>query len=204
MHYLLVIKLGVKMIRGGIGGANTQTGIRFEKKHDILEAIAKIEGYTISNNDILFNGQKVAEAYKKAQIYTKFLTQFGIIRKKIDGKYGVYIKTIDDEPPKKILSKSLEPDNSLFIINSKTIHILELKDQSGQGSVDEKLQTCNFKKQQYEKLFGPFGIKVEFTYLLADWFKDKKYEDSLEYIKKSGCHYFFDHIDLSHLELPTN
>jgi hypothetical protein len=39
------------------------------------------------------------------------------------------------------------------------------------GSVDEKLQTCDFKRKQYLKLVQPLGIKVEYVYVLNDWFK---------------------------------
>ena len=41
-------------------------------------------------------------------------------------------------------------------------------------------------------MFSPLGIKVEFYYLLNDWFeKNERYRDTLAYIEKNGSKYFF-------------
>ena len=68
--------------------------------------------------------------------------------------------------------------------------------------MDEKLQTCDFKKKQYQKLMSFLGIKVEYFYLLNDWFREYKYTDVLNYINSVGYHYFFNFIPLSSLKLP--
>ena len=39
------------MIKGGIGGANTKTGLAFELKTDLPTFIAKQNGYEIFEND---------------------------------------------------------------------------------------------------------------------------------------------------------
>ena len=70
------------------------------------------------------------------------------------------------------------------------------------GSVDEKLQTCDFKNQQYNKLLSPLGISVKYTYVLSNWFQKEEYKNVLEYIKSVGCHYFFEELPLSFLGLP--
>ena len=70
------------------------------------------------------------------------------------------------------------------------------------GSVDEKLQTCNFKKKQYKKLFSRLNIEVEYMYLLSDWFLHKSYKDVLDYIISVGCSYYFEYIPLDKLGLP--
>ena len=87
-----------------------------------------------------------------------------------------------------IWSKELRPDQVMIIGN--TINILEAKTQNGAGSVDEKLQTCDFKKKQFERLFTGL-YRVEYVYLLDDWFLDNKYRDVKWYITASGCRYFF-------------
>ena len=46
------------------------------------------------------------------------------------------------------------------------------------------------------------GIKVEYFYLLSDWFKEYKYTDVLNYINSVGCYYYFNSIPLSDLGLP--
>jgi hypothetical protein len=99
----------------------------------------------------------------------------------------------------KVWSKQLQPDGVILVGN--TIYIIEQKTQEGSGSIDEKLQTCHFKKLQYEKLLKPLMYKVEFFFLLDDFFLDDKYNDVKKYIKLVGCDYFFDKIPLSRLGL---
>lgn len=95
------------------------------------------------------------------------------------------------------------PDNCIYVIINNTAFILEVKHQEVAGSVDEKLQTCDFKKKQYTKLFSELNYKVEYLYVLDDWFKDSKYKDTLDYIISVGCRYYFGYIPLEELGLPV-
>ena len=72
-----------------------------------------------------------------------------------------------------------------------------------EGSVDEKLQTCDFKKKQYKKLMAPANIDVKYIYLLDNWFKNEKYKDVLDYIHSVDCEYYFEYIPLAKLGLPV-
>ena len=81
-------------------------------------------------------------------------------------------------------------------------HLDVYKRQVG-GSVDEKLQTCDFKRKQYQKLMSQVNIDVEYIYLLSDWFKNPKYKDVLDYIISMRCHYYFEYIPLTKLGLPV-
>lgn len=55
--------------------------------------------------------------------------------------------------------------------------------QNGAGSVDEKIQTCDFKKKQYKKLFAPLNKEVQNMYLLnKKWFDVPGYKDTFDYI----------------------
>lgn len=76
---------------------------------------------------------------------------------------------------KKHLSKKLLPDNCIYVIVNNTAFILEVKHQQIAGSVDEKLQTCDFKKKQYVKLFSQLNYKVEYCYVLDSWFRKPEY-----------------------------
>lgn len=76
--------------------------------------------------------------------------------------------------------------------------------QESGGSVDEKLQTCDFKKKHYEKLVERLNLKVEYAYVLCDWFKSDKYKDTIEYVKSVNCHYFFNELPLEFLGLPLH
>jgi len=70
------------------------------------------------------------------------------------------------------------------------------------GSVDEKLQTCDFKRKQYLKLFAPLNRKIEYIYILNDWFKKLEYKDVLDYIIIMGCRYYFNYLPLYEIGLP--
>ncbi len=176
------------MIKGGSGGRNTQTGLLFEDRVDLITLFESIDGYTIestknkSGHIILYNGKKVARCFKKHQFY-RFLAEYDI----------------DWEQH---LSKQLLPDNGLFVIVRDTLFIIEIKFQQVAGSVDEKLQTCDFKRKQYTKLVRSLNWKVEYVYVLNDWFKQDSYKDTLDYIHSMNCHYLFNKIPLKWLGLP--
>ena len=173
---------------GGIGGANTLTGLNFESKVDFQSLLKKISGYEVKNavqktgQEIFFNGELVARCFKKHDFY-KFLEE-----KSIDWR--------------EIISKKLLPDDALLVIVRETLFIIEVKYQQVTGSVDEKLQTCDFKRKQYLKLVSPIGLQVEYVYVLNDWFKKPEYKDVLDYIRSVNCHYKFNELPLSWLGLP--
>jgi len=96
------------------------------------------------------------------------------------------------------------PDDALLVIVRETLFIIEVKYQQVAGSVDEKLQTCDFKRKQYLKLASPLGLKVEYVYVLSDWFNKPEYRDVLAYIHSVNYHYKSNEIPLSWLGLPTH
>ena len=68
------------MVRGGLGGGNTQTGIHFEGRVDIVTYLNdEVDGYrcdqkTLNNKNqsmgfnIYYNGNLVAESFKKHEL----------------------------------------------------------------------------------------------------------------------------------------
>ena len=94
------------------------------------------------------------------------------------------------------------PDNCIYVIINNTMNIIEVKHQEVGGSVDEKLQTCDFKKKQYIKLFSELNYKVEFMYILSDCFRQECYKDTRDYIISVGCFYYYNYIPLPELGLP--
>lgn len=157
---------------------NIKTGLVFEKRSSLKEMFLKINGFSINDDFLFLDNKKVATFFTKNKIYTKLLKPNNI-------DYKEYI------------SKKLLPDDCLLILNNKTLFIIEIKFQKVFGSVDEKLQTCDFKNKQYNKLLKPLNINVKYVYLLNDWFKNEKYKDTLDYIKSVNCYYFFNEIPLS-------
>ena len=78
-----------------------------------------------------------------------------------------------------------------------------MKFQEVFGSVDEKLQTCDYKKKQYKKLMASLNIEVEYVYILSDWFRKPAYKDTLDYIISVGRQYYFHYLPLQKLGLPV-
>ncbi len=171
------------MIKGGKGGGNTLTGLNFEREKDLLSIFSKTKGYSVKGHVISYDGKEVARSYRKDSLY-KFLASEGV-------NYA------------EILSKKLLPDEALYVIVNNTMYILELKFQAVAGSVDEKLQTCDFKKKQYQRLFAPLNYEVEYIYILSEWFNKPAYKDVLTYINSVGCQYYFGYLPLQKLGLPV-
>jgi hypothetical protein len=92
---------------------------------------------------------------------------------------------------KQYITRKLLPDDSLLVIIRKTLFIIEIKYQHVDGSTDEKLQTCDFKRKQFIKLVTPLGLFVEYVYILNDYFKQERYKDVLAYIQSVNCKYVF-------------
>lgn len=156
------------MIEGGVGGGNTITGLIYEAKVDLSKFLNSQKGYLVKGMDIFYNKELVGNIFKKYGLY-KFLAKKGI-------------------DWKKHLSKRLLPDNCIYVITNNTINIIEVKHQKVGGSVDEKLQTCDFKK---------------YMYILSDWFRQECYKDTRDYIISVGCSYYYNYIPLHELGLPV-
>ncbi len=172
------------MIKNGKGGGNTKTGLVFEGKVDLATFLSHQPHYSINGHDVYFDNEKVARVFKKNDFYSIFLKELNI-------------------DWTKCISKKLLPDDSIFVLLNNTLFIIECKHQQVAGSVDEKLQTCDFKKKQYKKLMAPANIDVQYIYLLDEWFKNPRYKDVLDYIQSVGCDYYFEYIPLTKLGLPV-
>lgn len=177
------------MKTGGVGGCNTLTGLNFERKVDFNVLMESIPGYELKKNPhkaglgVFFENNLVARCFRKYDFY-RFLEE-----EHVDWK--------------RLISKRLLPDDALLVIVRETLFIIEVKYQQVTGSVDEKLQTCDFKRKQYLKLVSSLGVKVEYVYVLSDWFRKPEYKDVLDYIHSVNCHYKFNELPLAWLGLPT-
>ena len=170
------------MKAGGKDGANTRTGLIYEDKVDLATFIAKQKKYTVKDCGVLNLGECVAHIFKKYAFNT-FLETRGI-----DWRQH--------------LSKQLLPDNAIYVIVNNTMLILEVKTRHTVGSVDEKVQTYDYKKKQYKKLLFQLNMEVEYIYILDEWFRQPKYKDVLDYVISVGCQYYFNYISLQKLGLP--
>lgn len=163
------------------GGARTnKNGLQFEQTTSLATAIDNNPDFELKGNNVYKNSILVGYLLGKHDLYNNLLIPKGV-------------------DYKKIISKKLLPDDAILVGN--ILYVIEKKFQSCAGSVDEKLQTCDFKKKQYIKLLEPCNIKVEYYYVFNDWFKKPEYYDVREYIIQVGCKYFFKEIPLKELGL---
>lgn len=171
------------MKKGGIGGAKTITGLHFENKINLLTKLAEVPGYTIDGNKILYKGKLLAYSYPKHQLYKDFLASRGVNHKDY-------------------ISKLYLPDEAIYFPEKNTMYIIEMKFQNVGGSVDEKLQTCDFKRKIYTRLFSSLKLNVEYTFILSDYFNKPSFDDVFRYIKEVGCDYYFNELPLAELDFP--
>ena len=168
------------------GGAQTNAnGLNFERDTSLDEALISA-GYNIENGYVYDKENNlIGLSIPKNNLYKNFLE-----KEKIDYK--------------KYNSKKWLPDEAFLNNKTKTIYIIEKKYQECSGSVDEKLPNCDFKKKEYEKLFNPIEIKVNYIYVFNDWFKQDVYRDVLKYILDTGCEYYYGKIPFEALGLEKD
>ncbi len=170
-------------------GNSTKTGLNYEirKRKDFFDFFHNSKEFSIIPKYNKNFKNDYFEIFKNKKPYGFLLKQHGLYK---------FLKEKNINW-KQYLSKKLLPDQAIFIIKNNIIYIIEIKFQKVNGSVDEKLQTCDFKKKHYEKLFYELNIKVKFIYLLNEWFKKEMYTDTLNYINSVDCNYYFDSLIIS-------
>lgn len=170
-------------------GTNSSREPPSERYFDLQEFLCGLPGYRLferrgnRGKDIFFKDKFVATCFRASE-FAGFLEE-----KKV---------TWTGSLPRHLFS-----DDALFVIVRETLFIIEVTFQSVKDSFDEKLQNCDFKRKQYQKIVQPLELKVEYVYVLNDWFKDPGYKDVLDYINSVNCHYKFNILPLAWLGLPT-
>lgn len=181
------------------GGANTNLhGLQFEQETS-LETAFRNEGYLIADCRVSYFDRKVIKNSKVKKVYRAENEMVGYIV----GKHELYkfFDLQENDLWKQYISKKLLPDEAFFNLSNKTIYIIEKKWQQVSGSVDEKLQTCDFKKKEYEALFSDTDFNIEYYYVLNDFFEEDKYDDVRKYIIDNSCKYFYYEIPFNELGL---
>jgi len=168
-------------IYGG-GFRTNENGLKFEQETSLKSFIENSINYRVIDDNVYFHETCVGRLMGKHDLYKYLLNEMKI-------NYKDY------------LSKQMLPDDAFYNYNNSIIYIIEKKFQNVAGSVDEKLQTCDFKRKQYTKLFSSVGFACEYIYVLNDWFKNPTYQDVLNYITDSKCSYYFNNIPLQGLGL---
>ena len=181
----------------GGGAQTTANGLAFERDTSFNDALGRIDDYEL---------QKYQSKDKKACKIWGVKDKDGLVgwsapqtglERLLSERFGV---EMDD-----VLSKRLRPDEAFMNVRDKCLYVIEKKYQERAGSVDEKLQTCDFKRREYEKLQKAANSDdfetVKYIYVLSPWFEQQQYDDVKEYIKDVGCDYYMGEIPLDALGL---
>ena len=174
------------MRKGGGGGAATQkAGEAFENKTlEQLLASFQANGYKVDsilpgglNPRALFlknTAGDLVDIFLQSTVHTEFFKPRGI--------------NTDD-----YFSAELRPDTAIFSHKTNVLTIIEKKQQTGAGSVSEKLQTCDYKMLYYTTLCKPIGVKVDLIWQLGQYFLDneKALQSVFEYMQSKGSRHFF-------------
>jgi len=186
------------MKKGGIGGSKTaQAGADFEKS--TLETfLAELQENGFTHRQDRFAGSKgvlsgislKSKTGKSLDLYFK------------NGVHKLFfeprgIRSAD------FFSARLEPDTAIFSEATNTLTIIEKKQQETQGSVAEKLQTCDFKMFYYKTLCERISVEVDLVWQLGPKFKEDegKLQSVFAYMNSKGSRYFFFHIPVNELRI---
>ena len=166
MNNITIMFQKIKINKGcSAGGKNTNfNGLSYE---NITNITIKLE-----SKEIKKFGKNINDIYHMYEINNNII--YRLI------KNGLKNFLINEYNSK--CEKNLEPDECFVNVKNKKIYILEKKFQQVSGSVDEKIQTAQFKFEYYKELYPTFTIK--YAYVLSDWFKADKYKPEMRYLEK--------------------
>ena len=81
-----------------------------------------------------------------------------------------------------------QPDEAYLDDENKKLFIIEKKFQQVNGSVCEKIQTGDAKRENFQDMFP--SLKVEYVYILSDWFRDNC-QSELKYLSRRNIPVFW-------------
>lgn len=168
--------------RYGGGSLTNKHGLQFEQTVSLNEALINA-GFSVYNDGTVSKNGVIVGYSREKHKFRKFLEIQGVNLS--------------------VNSDILLPDDAFINNMNKVVYIIEKKYQNGNGSVAEKIQTCEYKKRQYEKLVYQMSFKVEYIYILSDFFRQPKFSDALAFIKSKKCQYFFNSLPLEVLGLDS-
>lgn len=141
----------------GAGGSNTnKNGLSYEKRTDLGDRIT------------IFKKEKHSDLIKFIDINNEILINKSLITAHQSNLFKYMKDEIDTTFPKAHGCKN--PDECYIDKRNKNIFIIEKKFQQCGGSVCEKIQTAEFKRRYYNKIFPKYN--VIYMYCLSDWYKE--------------------------------
>jgi len=155
----------------GAGGANTtKNGLSYEE---------------LTNLDDMF---KVISTNKK--LYYKKIQFNGTTQIFVQANGSGLFKYLESEKDDTVgdANGCKRPDECYIYEATKLLIIIEKKFQQRSGSVCEKIQSTDFKRWQYGRMFP--GYRIKYIYCLSNWFKNNCKEE-LIYFKENGIRVFW-------------
>lgn len=141
---------------------------------------------------------------KKKTSIKNILQEYKFIFNKINNnKYGYYYEYIDDNKKIIFLTQSgfkqffnikfnikihKNPDEAFIIIKNETytIKILEKKNQNVEGSVEDKLKTGAFNRNEYTRIFKKYNFpkeyNIHYAFCISNFLKNKFESNDIKYI----------------------
>jgi hypothetical protein len=165
----LIAESGVFNLEVNVGLTHFQSqGRHSSERRGLIYEKGKVRGYICSQND-----------------FYNFMSQLYVSAPYGEGKLRLAKRHLQS-----LLSKNLLPDMAFFDYETRTIVIVEMKTQTSEGSVDEKLETVHFKRRQYLKFAKEIDFKdVKFNWALDSKFAESRYDDVKEYLDEMGSYF---------------
>mgnify|MGYP006420897025 CR=1 FL=1 len=172
----------------GAGGANTyKNGLKFEEitnlknSHIIMEDLKK----TCMTNYKHYKSKSEIIKFPNSEKKFTYLTKQSFVRYMDKRNYSsdYYVNN-----PTSKMHGTIEPDTCYLNEIDKILFWIEIKEQKIKGSVCEKLQTAETKKEHLKKRYPEF--KIEYSFVISNILKDQC-DGELEYLKEKNIPVFF-------------
>ena len=171
----------------GAGGANTnKNGLKFEENTNLKNShiIIKNLKERISKNKKLKSKAEIIKFPNSEKKFT-YLTQhcFRLYMNKMKYTSDIYVNN-----PTLELHGTKNPDTCYLNETDKILFWIEKKEQKIKGSVCEKLQTAETKKEHFKERYPEF--KIEYCFVISSTLKEQCYGE-IKYLKEKNIPIFF-------------
>lgn len=157
-----------------------RNGHIFEESISFKRQLKEI-GCKITKDSLIYEkGEIIGQIFKQHEFYKDFLIPNQIDFSKISGKKFI-------------------PDMVYVNYKKKVIHIIEIRSQKIQGSVEDKIMAFPFYKAYYNELVNPLGFTVKYTYILSEYFNSDKFKYMFKYMRDNDCNFFFNELSLNYV-----
>jgi hypothetical protein len=149
------------------------------KLSDDIEKVMRNRGTGAGGYKTNASGKPFEDAVRmvpNGQTYNEEFTYFE------QNAFNIHMKDLYKGTPG---SKAFRPDGAYVSGDRRRVFILECKNQSCAGSVDEKLLTGPTKVELYRNKYP--GVEIHFAFVLREaWFNKVAYVEWLDILKKHG------------------